>query len=248
VATLICLYAVPEPATLKGPPMRWRESWQVLVHNRPFRRLIAAYLINGLANGLPATLIIYFVDYVLQDKGNVGPYLFAYFLCGVIAIPLWVRASNTYGKHRTWCAAMIFACLTFATVPLVGAGDTEVYMAICILTGLGFGADLALPASMQADVVDQDTLETGQQRTGLYFALWGMATKLSLALAAGIGFPLLALTGFDPPQETATWPLITLYAVVPIAFKLIAIVIMRRHPLGRDEVARIREQIQKHCG
>ena len=35
---------------------------------------------------------------------------------------------------------------------------------------------------MQADVVDIDTLRTGRQRTGTYYAIWGMATKLALAL------------------------------------------------------------------
>ena len=49
---------------------------------------------------------------------------------------------------------------------------------------------------MQADVVDLDTLESGSQRTGLYFAIWGMVTKLALAGAVGIAFPLLDVAGF----------------------------------------------------
>ena len=66
-----------------------------------------------------------------------------------------------------------------------------------MLTGVSLGADLVLPSSMQADVVDLDTLESGSQRTGLYFAIWGMVTE------AGAGgrrrhrlSPLLDVAGF----------------------------------------------------
>ena len=54
---------------------------------------------------------------------------------------------------------------------------------------------------MQADVIDLDTLRSRQSRAGLYFALWGVATKLALALAVGIAFPLLALAGLEAGLE-----------------------------------------------
>ena len=92
---------------------------------------------------------------------------------------------------------MIWACIFFGMVPLIGEGDYYGFLAISILTGFSLGADVTLPASMQADVVDVHTAETGEQRTGLYFALWSMATKLSFACAAGIAFPVLEWAGFS---------------------------------------------------
>ena len=102
---------------------------------------------------------------------------------------------------------------------------------------------------MQADVVDIDTAESGAHRAGLYFALWGVATKLALALAVGIAFPILDLFGFqaasgsmnDPAALTA---LAALYAIAPILFKLAAIALMWGYPIGAAEHAAVKRRIE----
>ena len=67
-----------------------------------------------------------------------------------------------------------------------------------MVSGLALGADLALPPSLLADVIDRDRR---MQATGAYFGLWTLATKLNLALAAGIALPLLALPGLRAGQS-----------------------------------------------
>jgi GPH family glycoside/pentoside/hexuronide:cation symporter len=122
--------------------------------------------------------------------------------------------------------------------PFLGPGDVAAFAAICVLSGMTLGADLALPAAIQADVVDLDTRQGGGQRAGLFFGLWGMSTKLSLALAVGIAFPLLELGGFSADGDNAAHSLLmlaVLYAAVPVLFKLGAIALMWHYPL--DEAA-----------
>jgi Na+/melibiose symporter-like transporter len=94
---------------------------------------------------------------------------------------------------------------------------------------------------MQADVVDAETARTLRARTGLYFALWGMATKLSLALAVGIAFPLLDWAG---GVEEGGWMLALLYGGVPIVFKLGAIALIARHDLDEAAHNKLRDQIE----
>mgnify|MGYP006271971901 FL=1 len=243
LTAFFCLKFVPDRKALKGPEMTFRQGIKVMAKNKPFRNLMLSFLINSTANGLPAILFIMFVRYVLQMPEYTSQLLFLYFLCGILAVPLWLKLSYSFGKHKVWCGAMVWACIFFALVPFVGAGDIWLYLAIVVLTGFSLGADLVLPASMQADVVDKDVLETGHQRTGLYFALWGMVTKLSLALAAGIAFPALDYLGFDEETGENLWALIGLYALIPVGFKLVAIAIMYRYPLSKDDVEKIREQI-----
>lgn len=55
------------------------------------------------------------------------------------------------------------------------------FILICVLKGLLLGFDLALPPARQANVIDYDTAQTGDQRSGIYFAFWSIATKLALA-------------------------------------------------------------------
>ena len=98
---------------------------------------------------------------------------------------------------------------------------------------------------MQADVVDYDRLKNKGDRTGIYFALWGMATKLALALSVGIAFPALDLAGFDPDADApdAVWALIVIYALVPVVLKLIAVAIVAKYPIGRVRQETIRRRL-----
>ena len=242
----IAVAFVPEPRDSSRRSVSLVEGIGYIRRNRPFIRLVAAFAINGLANGLPATLFLFFVARVLDAPQLQGPFLFLYFLCGIAGIPLWLSLSRRVGKHRAWSVAMIAACTVFAVVPLLGPGDITAFGAVCVLTGLAVGADLVLPASIQADVVDLDTASSGSQRTGLYFALWGLATKLALAAAVGIAFPLLAAAGFRAeagPDGDGLFALAVLYAWVPIALKLAAVALMWRFPMDAAEQSRVRAVI-----
>jgi Na+/melibiose symporter-like transporter len=224
---------LPEP-TRHDRSVRWREGLTLLRANRPFLRLLLAYLLNGIANGLPATLFLLFVGHVLEATEASGWLLLLYFAAGIAGLPLWLRLARRIGKHRAWSLSMLWAALVFAWVPLLGNGDVAAFAFICVLSGLSLGVDMALPASMQADVVDVDRARGGGERAGLFFGLWGMTTKLALALAVGLAFPLLDVTGFDAEGGNSPEALTTLallYALVPVGIKLLAVGLIWRFPL-----------------
>ena len=86
-----------------------------------------------------------------------------------------------------------------------------------------------------------------EQRSGLYFATWGLATKLALALAVGVAFPLLGWAGFDPGAGLRSTGLATLgflYAGLPIVLKLAAIAMMWNFPLDVVAQATLRAKIE----
>lgn len=248
VAVGILLAGVREPAVRSGParpPRRWREGLRLLAGNRPFVRLLAAYLLNGMANGLPATLVVLFVKHVLQLPDKLGLFLGVYFLAGVLALPAWLALSRRLGKHRTWAVSMLWACAVFVWVPALGADDFYPFLLICALSGVSLGVDVALPASMQADVIDLDTARGGGGRAGLYFGLWGMATKLALALAVGVAYPLLDAAGFDPKAATPEGlrALAWLYAALPVLLKFISVALVWRFPLDAERHAALRSRL-----
>ncbi|WP_181707096.1 MFS transporter [Chthonobacter rhizosphaerae] len=248
ITALAALRLVPEPVDYSRDRLDLKASWAHLRANRPFLILLSAFVLNGFANGLPATLFLFFVGQVLAVPDQAGLVLFVYFLSGVAGVPLWLALSRRFGKHRTWCVAMIGASAVFATVPLLGPGDLTPFLVVCVLTGLALGADLVLPPSIQADVIDLDTAKSGEQRTGTYVAAWGLATKVALALAVGVSFPLLDWAGFDATGATTSegglLMLTVLYAAVPVAMKLAAIRLMWSFPLDAAEQARLRAAIE----
>ena len=243
--------AVPDrPGNATPVPRRvsvgWRDALRTLAGNKPFARLFAAWFVNGLANGLPAVLFLLFMEHALKIADADRPmYILAYFLPGVLGVPAWIYLSGRAEKHRIWCYAMLLASAAFAVVPFIDPAQAWLFMGVCVLTGATLGADLALPPSMQADVVDYDRLKNGRDRTGIFFALWGMATKLALALAVGIAFPALDLAGFDPTAEapTAIWALVVIYAVVPVVLKLTAFGLVFGYPITRRRHDVIRRRL-----
>lgn len=221
-----------------------------LQRNPPFLRLILAWLLNGLANGLPAALFPLYLRHVLQVGEHLqGMLIFAYFASGIAAIPLWLRLSRRIGKHRSWCAAMLLCCAAFILVPFLAPGEWQLFLVVCLVTGAALGADLALPPALQADVVDYDSWKFGRPRAGLLFALWSMASKLALAAAVGIAFPALDLLGFDATAAENTpralLSLVVIYALVPVVIKLITVTLVWNHPLTSRRHRAIRHRLAR---
>ena len=248
VTALTAVSFAPEPPDATVERVAWRGGFSQLRQNKPFVRLLIAFLLNGCANGFPATLFLFFVNDRLEANSAAGPLLVLYFLCGVIGVPIWLALAKRWSKHRAWSVAMIGACVFFIAAPFLRAGDVWLFAIICAGTGLALGADLMLPPAIQADVIDVDTAQTGEQRGGLYFALWSLATKLALALAVGMAFPLLARFGFDPAAglktESGLSMLAFLYAGAPVILKALAIALMWNFPLDASEQLRLRGLIR----
>lgn len=248
LAGSLAVWRVPEPIDRSVRQLSIREGLAHLVANRPFLRLAIAFLLNSFANAIPASLFIYFVTARLAAPGWEGPLLFAYFFAAIAGVPLAVWTSARLGKHRAWSISMALACLVFSGAGFLGEGNVAVFAVICAATGVLLGFDLALPPAIQADVIDNDTVRSGEQRSGLYFAAWSFITKLSLALSAGMVFPLLGLAGFSTApgssqSATSLEALGALYAWLPILPKLAAIALMWRFSLDEAEQQRLRQQL-----
>lgn len=218
----------------------------LLTKPSPVRRLLLAFLLNGLGNAIPATLFLFYVTHVLERPDIAGPMLFLYFVCSAVSVPFWLAVSKRVGKHRAWCIAVIISCLFFAIAPFLGAGDILLYGLVVVGTGLMIGADLALPSAINGDLIEWDALENGQRRPGLFFALWGTASKLAFALAVGLIFPMLDLAGFDPAGRNSSEDvrlLAVLYAAPSLLFKGTALLLMWRFPVNEQEHKRIRAEL-----
>ncbi|MEM7507914.1 MAG: MFS transporter [Pseudomonadota bacterium] len=243
LGVVIAVAGMREPAfTAPRNRVTWREGMAAMAQNRPFRRLLLAFFVNGAANALPASLLLFFVEYRLGAPEALAWLVPLYFVSAIAGVPVWGWASKKISKHRAWGGAMLYACAVFAVVLFLGEGDVTAYAIVVVLTGLALGADMALPPAIQADVIALDTSRTGQGRAGIFFALWQIATKAALAISSGLGFIALGWAGFQTAPENTSEALMTLtflYAGVPIALKLIAVALMWRFELDREEMARL---------
>ncbi len=209
----------PQPSA--APQEAAAASWLQPLRHKGFRTLLTVFLLNGIASAIPATLVLFFVQDRLQAPREYEPlFLGIYFLAAALSIPLWLRMVAKWGLARSWLGAMVLALVVFTFAATLGAGDIAAFVAVCALSGFALGADLSMPGALLAGVIAQAG-ERGRGE-GAFFGWWNFATKLNLALAAGIALPLLALAGYAPGERSpqALWALTAAYCLVPCALKL----------------------------
>ena len=178
-------------------------------------------MLNGIASAIPATLVLFFIQDKLAAPASFEPlFLGSYFLCAALSIPLWLAIVKRIGLARSWLVGMVLAMSVFVWASQVGDGQMLAFALICALSGVALGADLALPSALLAGHIQTQT----SRATGAYFGWWSFATKLNLALAAGLALPLLDLFGYAPGVRDATAlnALVVAYCVLPCVLKALA--------------------------
>jgi len=223
VLTLIGLWLLrlgpaTQAATLVAPPI----SLALPFRSVAFRRLLAVYLCNGIASAVPATLVLFFVRDRLQLPQDEALFLGSYFAAAALSIALWLRCIRAIGLARSWLLAMGLAVLSFGWALALDAGDRFGFLGVCIASGAALGADLAVPGAMLAGVIQ--TAGHARRAEGAYFGWWNFATKLNLALAAGLALPALQWLGYAPGEQdrAALSALSLVYCALPCALKLLA--------------------------
>lgn len=194
------------------------------------KRVFIAFFLNNFANAIPATLFLFYVSLVMKSEELSGLLLLLYFGSGVLTLPLWVYLSKKISKKSAWLFSMSSASFFFFFVIFLGEGDIVYFSIITIFSGMSLGADIALPASIQADIAQKSTQKYGEI-SGTLFGFFAMLTKLSLAFAVGITFTILGLFNFsaDAPTPESLLVLSLLYGVLPVILKVTAIFILNKY-------------------
>jgi GPH family glycoside/pentoside/hexuronide:cation symporter len=242
-----CVLAILERAVPKISAAGVWSGMRLVFRNRPFMILLTAYTISAIGNNLPATLILFYVQYVLESP-LADAFLLLYFMTGIVFLPVWVVLARRIGKKRAWLLSIAVNTGAFVGVFFLGPGDASIYGVLVFLSGIGLGATLALPSSIQADVIDYDELLTGERREGRYIGFWSIAKKLAAAVGVGAGLSILGLAGYVPnasQPEAVLFALRVLYALVPSACNLIALVIALAYPISESMHQRIRGAIAR---
>jgi glycoside/pentoside/hexuronide:cation symporter, GPH family len=261
VVVLIPLLFLPGLIWVKELPARvssearvtWKRGLKIVWANGPYRRLVISLVFFVAAVSMTASLSFFFVASVMEETfERYALFILAYYLSSSAAIPLWFWISSRLGKHKTVVLGVAWLSLWSAFIPLLGPGHYWLFFLIMILKGSAIGALVFLPASMAADVVDLDTLRTGEQRTGLYFSLWGMVNKGAVALGVLLATNGVALFGFDPTSaantDVAKMAVAWLYSIVPAALACVALPLLWNYPLTRERQERMRGHIERRDG
>jgi GPH family glycoside/pentoside/hexuronide:cation symporter len=227
------------------------------LRNRPFAVLFLCYVVASIPGAIPGLLMPYFSRYVLNPppvdpqvaREWLDTFLGAYFLSGLLCLPLWLALAKRVGKLNAWLTSFIPGITGGLALFLLGPGDNFPCLLIIIWAGSSFGAGLFLPPAIQADVIDYDELHTGKRREAQYLALWGLVPKFIVIPSASLPLALLAWLGYQPnvaQSESVTLAIRAVFALTPSAFSIAAFFIAWRFPIDEKVHRRILEGVEAH--
>ena len=248
ITVAIAVSQVPEYPVPNQPQIGWRRATSIVLKNKLLMRLLLADLLTGIAPGITGSLYIFFVSYVLDLPQWASLMLLAYFVASFCGIPGWIRLSYRFEKHQTFAIAKVFASIILPLMLLLEPGNFWLYVLLNLLYGLGSGAGGFLLRSIMADVTDHDNLESGTQRTGLYYSLLTMTNKIGYAMAVGIIYPMLDWIGFVPDGTNTTETIEALkyiFIFAPLPIMLLSALIMWNFPLDSIRQQHLRRLIDE---
>ncbi|MFO1236402.1 MAG: MFS transporter [Alphaproteobacteria bacterium] len=251
LSVLVTLMVVPEPPAPARPGHKLDigAAIRLIAGNAALRKLLLADLLQGLAPGITGSLFIWLISYYFELPKAASTILFIYFVAGLVCVPLWIRLSYRFSKHRTLCMALLYTSALLPLLLLVPKGSFAALVPAFVLFGVGYGAGGFLLRSIMADVIDIDTLATGSERSALFYSLLVMTNKLGYA-AAGLAYPVLSLVGFDGrPGSTntpdAVFGLALTFVCLPLVFMLLTAWSMWNFPIDEFKQREIREAIAR---
>ncbi len=255
-ALLVARERPPAPRATDEPLMGFGEGLRLAARNPALLRLLAVDMLAGLAGGTASGLFVYVTTELFRLQGafsiagvvlDPGALLIFTYAGAFFGVPLWLKLSYRVGKHRAVAASALLTILGFLYTLIMPRGDFLAASLFYLVNGIAFGAAPFLDRAMLADVVDLDQTQSGEQRTGFFFALMSMTNKIGYALPVGVIYPALALVGFNPNggngPEAIAW-LAAMFVGVPIACKLLIVALTWNFPITRETQAALRARLQ----
>lgn len=221
---------------------------RIMWANGPFRRLLLAFLVSSLAMSLTVPLFVLFITHVIGDPAAAPQFVLVHYAANLLGVPFWMWLARRTDKHVTWLYSILVIGLMFPQFMWLDQGDVGLGLFLMVVIGFAVGNVTVVPASMKADVIDLDSIASGEDRAGLFFAAWSTATKLVSALGVGISMPILAWLGFDPTIRNAPEQLFAFqayFSFAPVLFYLAAALLIIGYPINRATHARVREVLAR---
>lgn len=239
----------PEPEVEHRAVVPMLDGLKLMWKNGPFKMLVMAFMIGSIGLNITTPLYLFFIADVLGAEDKAIYMLTFFYLMAFSSVPFWVWLAGKIGKHRAYLLSFFILAFAHPFYLLLGPGDFWWMLPITLMTGFSAGGfSQTLPNSMKADVIDLDTLQSGENRAALFFSAWSFAQKATASIGGVIALWGLALFGFDASPgatngEDQLFGLRFLFSTFPSIFFLVGAAIVWWYPITEERHREIREGI-----
>ncbi len=257
--TVLMIVKVDEPKTYmtvskKKLPLGFFKSLLITLKNRNFLRVFALYQIIGLSNGLFHSVGLYLNIYWVMKGAAQGSTVVAIvgtlgWALSIAAIPFVLWFSKRFQKHNTVLLAvvlMMVGCLLKWW--LVTPEAPYLQLVLPIFFSIGISSFYTVMGALLADVTDDDELQTGRRREGMFAAVMSLLGKVLGSIVPVLAGLILVISGFEAAlkfdqSEQTILNLRIAFSVVPALMLSVAILLLIRYPLTRERMAQIQTEL-----
>jgi GPH family glycoside/pentoside/hexuronide:cation symporter len=200
---LFAIRLVPPRAVRAERGIGWRQEIAASLSFPPLMLLFGVQFLNSFAFGSLTSLFVFFAAAVLDLDGQSAVLLFASFIGGALASPIWTLLARRFGKPPMMIAmGLLISGLLVMTLVHEPRGLAQA-VGFSLMLGTGF-VGLLFTYSMLADLLPQDMARCGRGRSAFLFALLNLMQKFGVAAAIAVSYLALDLVGFDPKNGAAS--------------------------------------------
>ncbi len=247
--TWLCFWVVKERVQ-SPPPLapNLKSDFGALWGSRSWRACMVAFGLLALLIGLPLAAGVYYFAAVLKAPALIGPFMGLSGLGLMAGVVLSDRLTRHFCKKRVMVVSSALMGLVSMGYLATMSGPAPAVFALAFISNLLLGVGAPVSQSLLSDTADEIELNTGRRVVGTLFATVGFAQKIGAGLSSALVGAMLSATGYlagQPDQPAgALWGIAALMGpVTGVIALLIAAVLGWGYPMGRAEVARLRDDL-----
>lgn len=227
------------------------------LENSSFRMVCLSYSLFFLGIVINGTLSIHFLAYYAGVGAGQELSLFhlSFYIGGLCGVALWVALAKRLEKRWMYfsgimATSIVIGCayLLIGEGKLFGTGNLTPLLWGHGIAGVFASVLWIIPASMIADIADEDALRSGERREGSFFGLFHFCEQIAAGTAILItGFLIDWFAGLIPGAADQSIQTINrlgvMYSLLPAAILTISALFILRYSLNQETVAAIQTEL-----
>ena len=215
-----------------------RHALKYTLFNRSFLTFIGMRFFVQFAFTILTADLSYYTKYNLSLSGTQQSLLLLGTL--VVALPLvyvWSAVIPRIGAFRSTIIAIILFGLALLPFLFVKSFITALLCGLAI--GIGLSAILILTDVLISDVIDEDQLNTGERREGIFYGIHGLIVGFCTPAQAIVTTIVLTASGYKHSPHQSTLALLgfkLMITLIPILALIIGLIIFMFYPLKKEHV------------
>lgn len=243
-------HLAPSPAPAHGAPRlniaaTYRAALEVLQSSQPFRALLGAFMLQGLATGILLAGAQFVATWILGSESAVSILFAALIAPALLVAPVWKRVADRIGKERGFIiASNLFLLATVVLAGMLFAPGWWIVAPVAI-AGAAYAGMQSLPMAMLPDVITYESHGADDGRAGTFGGIWTAGETIGMAFGATVFTLILAATGYvervagdalvtQPPSAIAG--IVIGFSLIPAVVMVLSIVAFRRYRLRKADI------------